>query len=170
MSKLLTVIVTAITVSLDSLVAGFSLSIGKRRSLTLPAAVSLVTLLLCLITSVSGRFLSQSVQNNLNLPTAALLLLLAVCNLIKKDTDCRQLGEVTLAQSVAVGFAVGTDAAIANLSLALDGMGLVTPIVFAATHFVTVHLGQKLAGKIALHHSEYLSAAILLALAVLKLL
>lgn len=178
MKSFLTVAVTAVIVSLDSFVAGFSMSLNRKSNTTLPAAVALITLLLCLLTSVVGRYLSRYVEQYVNYVAAALLALLALFNLFKKDEEhsCR-LQSVTIGESVTIGVSVGMDAAVANLSLSLGATGVLTlggvallaPIVFGVTHYFTVFFGQMLAQKVELKYSNYFSAAILLALAVSKL-
>ena len=174
----MTIAVTAVIVSLDSFVAGFSMSLNRKANTMLPSAVALITLLLCLLTSVIGRYLSNYVSQYVNYIAAALLLLLATFNLFKKDGDeAARLESVTLGESLTIGVSVGMDAAVANLSLSLDGAGalaiggvaLLAPIVFGVTHYFTVFLGQILAQKVELKYSNYFSATILLALAVSKL-
>ena len=80
----------------------------------------------------------------------------------------RRRFQLSLPECAAVGVAVGLDASVANLSLAVSGYGLAAPIVFAVTHYFTVLLGQKLAGKIAMKHTNVLSAGVLMILAVSK--
>ena len=179
MKNLLTVAFTAVIVSLDSFVAGFSMSLNRKAGSTLPAAVALITLLLCLATSVIGRYLSEYVEQYVNYVSAALLVLLALFNLLKKDEEeAARLKSVTIYESLTIGVGVGMDAAVANLSLSLSGgvdtltlggIGVLAPIVFGVTHYFTVFLGQLLAQKVELKYSNYFSAAILFALAVSKL-
>ena len=178
MKNFLTVAVTAVIVSLDSFVAGFSVSLNRKSNPTFPSAVALITLLLCLLTSVIGRYLSRYVEQYVDYVAAALLALLALFNLLKKDEDeTARLKSVTLGESLTIGVSVGMDAAVANLSLSLDatsvltigGVSLLAPIVFAVTHYFTVFLGQLLAQKVELKYSNYFSAAILFALAISKL-
>lgn len=165
----LTVATTAIIVSLDSFVAGFSLSLNKKANLALPSAVALITLLLCLVTSFVGSFLEKYLGKYVDYFGAAILALLAVVSLVKKDDENINLQTVTLAESCAIGFAVGVDAAVANLSLAASGIGLIAPLVFGVTHFFTVLLGQLLAKKVKLNHTNVFTAVILFALAIVKI-
>ena len=170
MKNLLTIAVTAVIVSLDSFVAGFSLSLNKKANLLLPSAVALITLILCLATTLIGELLQGYLGKVVDYFGAALLALLALVSLIKED-DGQQanLSTVTLRESLTIGVAVGMDAAVANLSLALLGVGLIAPIVFAVTHFFTVLLGQVLARKVKLAHTNIFSAVILLVLAISKM-
>ena len=178
MKSFLTVGLTAVIVSLDSFVAGFSMSLNRKVGTTLPAAVALITLLLCLLTSFIGRYLSSYVEHYVNYIAAALLALLALFNLLKKDEEATaRLKSVTLGESLTIGVSVGMDAAVANLSLSLGGatalslygVSLLAPIIFAVTHYFTVFMGQLLAQKVELKYSNYFSAAILFALAISKL-
>ena len=169
MKSWLAVGITAVIVSLDSFVAGFSVSLNRKANTTLPASVALITLLMCLLTSLVGSYLSHRVEQFVNYLAAALLALLALFNLRKDDEDETRLNSVSLGQSITIGMSVGMDAAIANLSLSLNGVGLIAPIVFAVTHYFTVLLGQILAQKVEMKYSNYFSAAILFTLAVSKL-
>lgn len=178
MRNFLTIAVTAVIVSLDSFVAGFSVSLNRKANTTLPSAVALITLLLCLLTSVIGRYLSAYLEHCVNYVAAALLTLLALFNLLKKEEDeTARLDSVTIGESMTIGVSVGMDAAVANLSLSLDaagalslgGIALLAPIVFGVTHYFTVFLGQVLAQKVEMKYSNVFSAVILLALAVSKL-
>ena len=170
MKNLLTLALTAVIVSLDSFVAGFSLSLNKKANLTLPSAVALVTLVLCLLTTLLGELLQGYLGKVVDYFGAGLLALLALLNLIKDDDgEQAKLDTVTLTESMTIGAAVGMDAAVANLSLSLAGVGLLAPIVFAITHFFTVLLGQTLACKVKLDHTNIFSAVILLVLAISKM-
>lgn len=170
MKNLLTLAVTAVIVSLDSFVAGFSLSLNKKANLVLPSAVALITLLLCLATTLIGEMLGEYLGKVVDYFGAGLLALLALVSLIKNDdNEQANLSTVSLSESLTIGVAVGMDAAVANLSLSLLGVGLLAPIVFAVTHFFTVLLGQILARKVKLRHTNLFSAVILLILAISKM-
>lgn len=169
MKDLILIVITAIIVSLDSFVAGFSLSLNKKTTTTLPSAAALVTLALCLATTFVGNFLSSRLDKYVNYIGALLLVALALINVLKKDEQQHRLDSVTVGESLAIGVAVGMDAAVANLSLTLNGVGLIAPIIFAVMHYFTVWAGQKLAQKITLSHTNIFSAVILIALAVTKL-
>ncbi len=169
MSRIIMLIVTAVTVSVDSFAAGFSLSLNKKNNATLPVAVALVTLILCILTSLLGTLLKNYLDEKVNIFGAAILVFLAVFNLLKTDDEqIGTLNQVTLAESLAMGIAVGTDAAVANLSLAMEGFGLIAPLLFAVMHYAAVYAGQKLSDKITLQHTNVISAIVLILLAVIK--
>ncbi len=167
--KVVTVAVTAIVVSLDSFMAGFSLSLNKRASTMLPSAVALITLLLCLFTSFVGQALALAAKRAVDYFGGALLFMLAALTLFRREESHATLSAVTLGESMTIGVAVGLDAAIANFSFAGDGLAWITPAVFAVTHYLTVTLGQALAKKVTLTHTNVFSAIILAVLAVTKL-
>lgn len=170
MKNILTIAVTAVIVSLDSLVAGFSLSLNKKANLVLPSAVAMITLVMCLFTTLVGELLHDYMGKAVDYFGAGLLSMLALINLTKDDeVEQVTLSTVTLTESLVIGVAVGMDAAVANLSLTLLGGGLLAPIVFAVTHFFTVLLGQVLARKVQLRHTNIFAAVILLALAISKM-
>lgn len=164
----LTLAVTSLIVSLDSFIAGFSVSLNKRQNTTLPAVVALVTLIMCIATTLVGNALQGVLDEYVDAFSAAILITLAVVSLFKQDDDEVNLQRLSLYECIAMGVAVGLDASIANLSLAVDGYGLIAPIVFAVTHFFTVLLGQLLASKVTLPKTNVFSAAVLFVLAVTK--
>ena len=167
--KFLTVAATAVAVSLDSFMAGFSLSLNKRPTTVLPSAVALITLLLCVAASV-GRALSLVSQQAFDYFGAALLLTLAVLSLLRKEERTHTLGDVSTAECLTIGLAVGMDAAIANLSFAAGDLQWVTPLVFALTHYLMVAVGQVMAKRVVLRHTNLFAAVILAVLAATKLL
>lgn len=168
-NEVLIILSTAIIVSLDSFMAGFSLSLNKKSNTALPATVALVTLLLCLLTTFVGSLLKNYLNETANVFGAVVLFSLAVLGLFRKDDKSCALAPAAFGENVAMGFAVGTDAAIANLSLAMSGYGIVAPLIFAVTHYFTVLLGQVLAKKATLENTNWFSSVILVGLAIMKL-
>lgn len=168
MSRLLTLILTSIVVSLDSFVAGFSLSLNKRQNAMLPAVVALVTLVMCLVTTFLGYALKDILNSYVDIFGAIILVTLAIVNLLKTEEDSINMQSFTFRECLAVGIAVGLDASVANLSLAVAGYGIVAPIVFAVTHYFTVFAGQKLAGRLVIPNTNVFSAVVLIALAIMK--
>lgn len=168
--QILTLVITSLIVSLDSFVAGFSVSLNKRQNITLPAVVALVTLIMCLITTFIGKALQGIFDEYVDIFSAVILAALAVTSLLKTDDNNISMQSLSLCECVAVGVAVGLDASVANLSLAVAGYGVIAPIVFAVTHYFTVLMGQRLAGKLVVPNTNVFSAVILFALAVIKFL
>lgn len=168
MQRLLTLLSTALVVSLDSFVAGFSISINKRRNISLPATVALCTFVMCLISTILGMALRDVLDAYVNAFSATILITLALINIFKSDGSSQSMQAPSVTECIAIGIAVGMDACVANLSLTLEGYGLIAPIVFAVMHYFTVWLGQTLAGKVYMKYSNIFSAAVLIALAAVK--
>ncbi len=163
------VLLTAITVSIDSFVAGFSLSLNKRKSLMLPLTVAIVTYWMCLIAGWAGSLLRPLLQNYVKYIGAIILFALGLSNLAKKeDSEMQQIG---FSKCIAIGVGVGLDGAAADLSLVMQGIGdtVFLPILFALTHFVTVFIGQRLAQFAKPKKSNILSALLFLMLGTIKL-
>ncbi len=161
-------IFTAIAVSIDSFVVGFGVCLDKKSDLSLPAIVAIATLLLCGISTIVGAVLQKYLNNYVDQLSALLLFCLGVGNLNKSDEFCT-LQSLTTKECWAIGFTVGLDGAVANLSLALHNFGLLAPMTITIGHFVAVLLGQKLASKVQIEQANRLSAFTLIALALFKL-
>ena len=169
--KVLYVIFTAVCVSVDSFIAGFTLSINKRKSITLPLTVATVTLVMCLVAGVAATLLNGVLEQYGSFIGASILICLGVVNLLRKNSTTIQ--NVSFLQCFMIGFGVGLDGAAATLSLVLQGMGnaLTVSLVVAVTHFFTVYLGQLLATRnIPSKHTNVFAAVMFFALAALKLL
>ncbi len=166
--NLIFVFLTAITVSIDSFVAGFSLELNKQNKLTLPLTVAIVTFGMCLVACFCGNLLRRLLSGYVNYVGAAILFGLGICNLLKKENSTL---DKTFSQCLAIGCGVGLDGAAAALSLVLQGMGntLFLSLLMASTHFVTVFAGQRLAQIAKPKYPNVLSAALLFVLGTLKL-
>ncbi|MCM1289761.1 MAG: manganese efflux pump MntP family protein [Corallococcus sp.] len=171
MNNVLFVIFTAVCVSIDSFIAGFSLSLNKRKSVTLPMTVAAVTFVMCLIAGVAATLLHGALQQYGSFIGASILICLGIANLLRRNSQT--LENVSFFQCFAIGFGVGLDGAAATLSLVLQGMGdaLTVSLIVALTHFFTVYLGQHMATKnIPAKHANLFAAATFFVLAAIKLL
>lgn len=167
--NILFVIFTAVCVSIDSFIAGFTLSINKRKSITLPLTVALVTFVMCLVAGIAATLLGGILAQYGSMLGATILVCLGIANLFRQNSQ--SLHSVSFLQCFAIGFGVGLDGAAATLSLVLQGMGnaLVISLIVAVTHFFTVFLGQQLATKnIPAKHTNVFAAVMFFALAALK--
>ena len=124
------VTITAITVSVDSFVAGFSLSLNKKRNLQLPMTVAAVTYLLCVVACIVGQILRPFLENYVKYFGAAILFALGAMSVVRQEGIC--LSDISFGQCVAIGVSVGFDGAAACLSLAVQGLGnvLTLPLLF----------------------------------------
>lgn len=135
-------ILTALTVSIDSLVCGFSLALVCKKKLYVILGVALTVFVMCLITNYAPVVL----ENKLSEKTASfgglILILVGVYNLLKGKNDTAIKENSPLLQSLLTGFAVGLDGAIANLSLSLMGMNAIyVPIIIAVMHALAIFVG-----------------------------
>ena len=167
-------IATSFIVSIDSFVCGFSLSILNSKKFHIILGISLVVLLLCTLTNYLALFF----HGFLNEKTASLggliLIVMGLYNLFKKkkEKNEKQLG--ILKQSILSGFAVGSDGAVANLSLSLMGYNaFFVPLTITAMHFLMISFGTYLANTSFIKKFakiEWLSPFILILLGTYKLL
>lgn len=169
-------LLTAFTVSIDSFICGFSLSFLSKRKLPIVLGIALIVLIMCTITN----YLTIFFANFINQKTASLggliLILLGIFNAVKKDNTPNDLikNKGILSQIILIGFAVGLDGSLANLSLSLMGTNaFYVPLTIALTHAIMIWLGTilsqtKLAKK--LEKIEFISPLILMLLGGYKLL
>ena len=140
------VLITAITVSLDSFVCGLSLSIGNNKKVYLVSIITLTVYLMCLVANYSTLLLRHYLTKKASCFGGLLLILVGIYNLFKKEDNLTTKSNKSfLAQCFIVGFAVGIDGAIGNFSLALMGINaFYVPLIIALTHGVMILLSVLL--------------------------
>ncbi len=157
-------ILTAFAVSIDSMVAGFAIGLKTKKTWFFAFIVAVATLLLCLFFNLLTTFLNNSYNLVLKIAGSLFLVITGIANFVKKQDDMPK--NLCFKESISLGFAVGLDAGIANLSLCLLGYSqLWIPFVFAFMHFVTVSFGAKIANtKLTqqLKHTNKISGIILI--------
>lgn len=163
---------TAFAVSIDSMLAGFAIGLKTKKPWFFATIAALATLALCFFATFLAMLASDGYDNLMKIAGAVFFVIIGIANFCKKTEQMPK--SVSAKEYVALGFAVGTDAGIANLSVCLLGYTqLWIPFVFAFMHFATVSLGAKLAntkltGK--LKNTNKLSGLILFCLGIFKLL
>ena len=143
------IILTALSVSIDSFVCGFSLAFTNKKKLSIVLGIVITVFIMCLITNYFSlaieKILSQEIANCGGL----ILIAIGVVNLINSQnkTSCAVIQcKNGLKQSIVAGLAVGLDGAFANLSLALMGFNLFyVPVIIATFHGIMIYLGITLA-------------------------
>ena len=163
-------ILTALTVSIDSFFCGISLSITTKRKLPIVVIITLTVFVMCLITNYIVKFSSLLTQNSLVLG-GIILILVGIYNLIKKDNELTF--NQTLKTTLFSGFAVGIDGAMANVSLSLMGINTIfVPLTIAVMHGITIYLGTLLCSKklLKIKILELLSPLVLILLGAYKIL
>lgn len=165
--------ITALTVSIDSFVCGFSLSYTTKKKTLIVLGIALTVLFMCLITNYATTFFTGVNQRTASLG-GLILIGVGVYNLLKKNNDEIAIEKFALKQILLTGFAVGLDGAVANLSLSLMGINqFYVPILIALMHAFTISLGillasSSLAKKFA--KIEFVPPVILIVLGAYKLL
>ena len=169
-------IMTAITVSIDSFVCGFSLSFNNKNKFLLISIITLTVFVMCTIVNYSTQIFATSLNEKTTCLGGILLICLGLYNLIKRKSKCddKQNSRGVISQAIITGFAVGLDGAFANLSLSLMGMNqFFVPLTIAFTHGIMITFGillsnTSLAKKFA--KIEFLPPFILMLLGGYKLL
>ena len=135
--------ITAFTVSVDSFICGFSLSLGGGKKVPILLGVCLTVLAMCYATNYTAYFLADKLTEQTASLGGLILIGLGVFNLFKKPQKQGVLHKNSLwKQSIITGFAVGLDGALANLSLSLMGINFFyVPIVIALMHVLLIYLG-----------------------------
>ena len=173
-------ILTSITVSIDSFFCGISFGLHNGRSIRPAISISLIVYILCSFVNVFAFFLDNLLYGYAGTVGGIILVLTACVNLIKSTVDNKKTVLSPLLscgngngfyQEISAGFAVGFDGATANLSLALMGMnGFYVPIVIAVFHAVAIMLGIKIASLTRLEKiGTFLSPLILAILGFIKI-
>ncbi len=142
------IILTALSVSIDSFVCGFSLAFTNKKKLNIVLDIAITVFIMCLITN----YLSFAIEKIFSQEVAScggfILIVIGVINLInaKKTSTTIIKCKSGLKQGIAAGLAVGLDGAFANLSLALMGFNFFyVPVIIATFHGIMIYLGITLA-------------------------
>ncbi len=139
-------LITAITVSIDSFVCGFSLSFTTKRRLPIILGIALTVFVMCLITNYLTYFLVGKITEKTACLGGIILIGVGLVNLLKKHDEQSLKQRGSLKQSLLTGFAVGIDGATANLSLSLMGLNaFYVPLTIAVCHALMIWLGILLA-------------------------
>jgi len=134
-------LITALTVSIDSFVCGFSLSLCNGKKLPIILGIALTVFLMCLCVNYATVFFADKITEKTACLGGILLILVGVYNLLKKSKTEMPNGN-SLKLSILTGLAVGLDGAVANLSLSLMGMNaFYVPLTIAIMHAVMIALG-----------------------------
>ena len=145
------ILITAFAVSIDSFFAGMTFKSDGRINYKNLFVATFVIFLTCLAGNLTGRVVRNDFGGFLSYAGGATLILTGLYNLFanEKEVASPLKKNVTVTESLIVGFAVGTDGCIANLSLAVTGYtSLFVPVVTTFMHFVLIYLGTFLKSKL----------------------
>lgn len=169
-------ILTAFTVSIDSFACGFSLAKGKNNVFTLVSVITFTVFFMCLIANYFALFALNFLTEKTAALGGLLLISVGVYDLLKKEEEPRlSLPKKSgIRKTFGVGFAVGLDGALANLSLSLMGLNAIyVPIIIALMHGVMIETGAIVSGFVKKNkkfNADLLSSLILIALGAFKFL
>ncbi len=168
-------IITAILVSIDSFVCGFSLSLDSNKKIPIVLTICLTVLLMCSVVNYSVSFFADKLTEKTASLGGIIIVLIGVYNLLKKkEPQTITVKGFNFKQTLVIGFAVGLDGAMANLSLAIMGISaFYVPVTIAIFHALAIEFGilltqSPLARKLA--KIEAISPIILILLGGYKLL
>ena len=140
MKNFIFLVTTAFIVSIDSFLAGFSLSKKPNHKMVIAGAVSII-FVLCVVANYLGAVLKNVLTENVASLGGSILVLIGVYDLIaiKKSQKER---DSAIIESVVTGFCVGLDGALSNLSLSIMGMNaFYVPVVITLMHLLMISLG-----------------------------
>ena len=140
-------ILTALTVSIDSFVCGFSLSFLSKKKFPIVIGIAITVFLMCLITNYATKLFSDYINEQTASLGGLILIFIGIFNLLKKENNDAHLtkDKKIIPQILCIGFAVGLDGAFANLSLSLMGINQISvPITIALCHALMIFLGITL--------------------------
>lgn len=139
-------IVTALTVSIDSFVCGFSLSLSNGKKLPIILGIAITVFVMCAFTNYLTAFFAEKISEKTASLGGLILIGVGLYNIFKKKEDAQHKTNSALSQALVTGFAVGLDGALANLSLSLMGINaFYVPITIAVMHALMIALGIALA-------------------------
>lgn len=139
-------LLTALSVSIDSLVCGFSLSLIKPKKLPIVVGITLIVLLMCTTTNYLAVLLSSVLSEKTASLGGLILVGIGIYNLFNKKKNDKPNSNSLYRQIIISGFAVGLDGAIANLSLSLMGINaFYAPLTIAIFHGAMILIGVTLA-------------------------
>ena len=138
-------LLTSFTVSIDSFVCGFSLSLSGGKKLPIVIGIALTVFLMCAVTNYLTVFLAGKVTEKTACLGGLILIGVGIYNLVKSKKHDSKAKCGTFKLSLITGLAVGLDGAIANLSLSLMGINaFYVPITIAVIHALMIALGITL--------------------------
>ena len=139
-------ILTSLTVGIDSLVCGFSLALVCKKKLCVILGVALTVFVMCLITNYATIILKDALNEKTACLGGLILIFVGIYNLFKQKDNSSIITNKPLSQALITGLAVGLDGAIANLSLSLMGMNaFYVPLTIAIMHAIAISVGVILA-------------------------
>ena len=139
-------LLTALTVSIDSFVCGFSLSLQKHKKLPIILGITSVVTVLCTLTYFLAGFLSSVLTERTANLGGIILICIGIYNSLYKKARNVAPSSSVFKQSLLLGLGVGLDGAVATLSLTIMGINaFYVPLLMALMHFIMITIGVLIA-------------------------
>ena len=157
-------LIVAITVSIDSLFCGISLSCEKHFFKTSLKIISVV-FAMCLIATYLGGIFKKLLAFNTEILGGFLFVFLAIVSLFLKKESSTEF--------FCLGFAIGLDGSCANFSLSLMGYtSFLVPLTLTFFHYLFLVIGYfltKFKGIKKLSENKFLAPLVLAGLGIYKI-
>ena len=167
------VILSVIGVSIDGFFVGAALSFKNTKiNIKKLLLIGLIPILMAYPVMFFGYKISDLINDNIVKIIGFLLFLFMAINSYIEIKKEKEIKELNLLNSLAIGFGIGLDSSICAFTLALLKYNIyITPIYFGVSHFILIWLGNFvfLKKKINLKYIKYLSPILFLCLALFKL-
>ena len=137
------VLLTALTVSVDSLVCGFSLALTRHKKFTIVSCIAVTVFIMCALTNYLTVFFAEKITERTVCLGGLILIFVGIFNILNnKNPKEKSQRKESFPQVLITGFAVGLDGAFANLSLSLMGLNsFYVPVIIAVTHALMIYVG-----------------------------
>lgn len=176
---LIEAILTAFIVSIDGFFSGFAIGIKKTKITTKKLIIiSIIPIIMAIPIMLFGIYVKDFINNNMaNYIGFILFIILAISSFMQiknnKENNIKKEKIINLYNSIIIGFSIGIDSSISAFSLALNNHNpFITPFYFGIFHGILIFIGNLLALKkfnFNIHLTEYLSPALFIILAILKI-
>ncbi len=165
-------LITALTVSIDSFICGFSFALKSTKKSFIVLLITLTVFAMCIITNYLATVLYCYLTEKTASLSGIILIGIGIYNLLKKEDD-NENPCCSIKQILVAGFAVGIDGALANLSLSIMGYSaFYVPVIIAVMHGIMISIGillsqTKISKKLA--KIKFVAPLILIGLGIYKL-
>lgn len=147
--SILFLLITAITVSIDSFFGGLSLSVKTKNKLLSLLGVVLAVFTVCFLGSTFGELFGKLLENYASVFSGFILLLVGIVGVFTCKNEKELGGGASFLSSLVVGFSVGLDGAVGCFSLTSAGYNpYLTCSLITLVHALLMIISFLIADKI----------------------
>ncbi len=135
-------LMTALSVSLDSFFCGLSMSVKTKKNFKFLLGISLSVLILCFLGSTLGQKMQNLLIDFSELLGGLILLFISLLGFLEKEEKTLLINEKdsVFLESLIIGFAIGLDGAMGSLSLSLmDYNIIIVPLLITGVHVLLMN-------------------------------